>query len=198
MLVLPSPWRACALSAARRVPERSTRERVALQHLPRQAMPAARPLRSQHRACTRPAHPTAPQPNGPTSPPAPSTPLTTAPFRSCPSSSSTFGCGAWRWTAATTAPWWRRRWRLRARCGTWAGAGPGLAGCEHLLVAPCRAACLLRSAEPHAPLLLRCRHSYPPPLPTTALRSPPLLPSPPVLVFYRWAAPRLWGASWRT
>jgi hypothetical protein len=59
------------------------------------------------------------------------------PFRFFPSSSSTSGCGAWPWTAATTAPWWRRRWRWaaallaapvqRARCRP-LGAGGGGAG----------------------------------------------------------------------
>lgn len=65
-----------------------------------------------HHSLAPPA-PTAPgreQPN-PQPHPRPTPPA----HRSCPSSSSTFGCGAWRWTAATTAHWWRRRWRLPAR-----------------------------------------------------------------------------------
>ena len=60
--------------------------------------------------------PRAPPPRAthpPTPHPAPSPTLT--PHRSSPSSSATFGCGAWRWTAATTARWWRRLWRWPTR-----------------------------------------------------------------------------------
>ena len=104
--------------------------------------------------------------------------------RSCPSSSSTSGCGAWPLTAATTALWWRQRWRWPAR---WVGDCPAAAACRGAPVGCLQkeVACLpcMQIRLPLGPLALN--------LSVPAFLSASCLPC-------RWGALRLWGGWWRT